>query len=132
MGLKCILGGMKAWLAMLLLGIGACAEPPRRPPVTYVPIVRGPEAPPPSAGGIPAAALGAAPIPAEREGGTATSIVAVSTAEPPAAPDDSLCYLKLSTGCCADSTAKKQARSRACPKGFVAPKSCKGFGKTCK
>jgi hypothetical protein len=119
---------MKAW-PLLLLGLGACAEPPRRPPVTYVPIVRGPEAPPPPAGSAGSSQ------PSEKEGGTATSLVAVSTEAPPA--DDAAtnnCYAKLANGCCGDAgvPGKKQGGKTVCPKGMVLRKSCKGMGRACK
>jgi hypothetical protein len=119
---------MKAW-PLLLVGIGACAEPPRRPPVTYVPIVRGPEAPPPAPTG---SAQGAAP--AEKEGGTATSIVAVSTEAPPADDAPATCFRKLQNGCCGDAgtPAKKQGGKTVCPPGTTLKKSCKGLGPKCK
>jgi hypothetical protein len=113
---------MKAW-PLLLLGIGsqvgACADPPRRPPVAYVPIVRGPEAPQAPLG--PAAG---STVPTEKEGGTATSIVAVSTEAP---PSDEMCVKKNALGCCGDSgpAPKKQGAKTVCPAGTVLRTKCK-------
>lgn len=121
---------MKAW-ALLLVGIGACAEPPRRPPVTYVPIGRAPEVPPPPI--VPGQlALGPdKPDKPDKDAATATSMVAVSTEAPP--PDD-ICYKRAISACCTETTihAKKKGAELVCPTGTYLRTRCKGVGPKCK
>ena len=127
MGWMCILGGMKAW-PLLLVGIGACAEPPRRPPVTYVPIGRPPEAPPPSI--APSHPMLGADKP-DKDPPAAGTIVAVSTEAPPA---DDLCYKRLLSACCTETTvhAKKKGNELTCPGKLVVRTRCKDVGPKCK
>ena len=130
MGRECILGGMKAW-PLLLVGIGACAEPPRRPPVTYVPIGRAPEAPPASI--VPGSPMLGADKPdkPDKDPPAAGTIVAVSTEAPPA---DDLCYKRLISSCCTETTvhAKKQGGKLVCPGQLVVRGRCKDVGPKCK
>jgi len=115
---------MKAW-PLLLVGIGACAEPARRPPVTYVPIVRAPEAPPPPSSSTFAAALG----PTEKDPPPAGASTPVAP-EPPSS--DELCFKKTEHGCCEDAPLKSTPQNvRACPGGSVRKAKCKGFGRNC-
>ena len=127
MGWMCILGGMKVW-PLLLVGIGACAEPPRRPPVTYVPIGRAPETPPPSI--APGSPMLGADKP-DKDPPAAGTIVAVSTEAPPA---DDLCYKRLISSCCTETTvhAKKQGAKLVCPGQLVLRGRCKDVGPKCK
>lgn len=127
MGWMCILGGMKAW-PLLLVGIGACAEPPRRPPVTYVPIGRAAEAPPASL--VPGSPMLGADRP-DKDPPAAGTIVAVSTEAPPA---DDLCYKRLLSACCTETTvhAKKRGNELTCPGKLVVRTRCKDVGPKCK
>ena len=140
MGRMCILGEMKAW-PLLLLGIstqiGACAEPERRPPTTYVPLVRGPETPP-----LPPGPLEPAPAPlgAEPSGApTPASSKAGSNEKPEKTPgsdpvNDGKCFRGTEGSCCTEPgfKAKKQGAKVICPTGTVLGAKCKNISKVCK
>jgi len=119
----CILGRMKAW-PLLLVGIGACAEPPRRPPVTYVPLVRAPEPPP-----LPSSTFAAALGPTEKEASSAGATLPVTPEGP---SSDELCFKKTEHGCCEDAPLKSTPQNvKACPGGSLRKIKCKGFGRNC-
>jgi hypothetical protein len=127
---------MKAW-PLLLLGIGACADPPRRPPTTYVPLVRSPETPslPGPDGPVP---LGADPS----SGPSAASSKAASNDKPekPEKPtpgndpvNDTRCFKKLAGECCAEPGVPRVTKNgkTSCPSGMILGAKCKGIGKSC-
>ena len=135
----CILGRMKAW-PLLLLGIGACADPPRRPPTTYVPLVRGPEAAP-----LPPGPLDPAPAPLGQDPSAATVPVSPKAAtndkdknEKPTPGNDPVndekCFRKGKGDCCAEQgfKAKKVGTVAVCPSGMIFGAKCKGFGRACR
>ena len=142
MGQLCILGRMKVW-PLLLLGIGACAEPERRPPTTYVPIVRGPEnasaLPPgplePAAGPLgqdPASA--STPIPGSPKAATNDKDKNDRGAIGNDPANDEKCFKKGKGDCCTEQgvKAKRTGTVAVCPAGMILGAKCKGFGRSCR
>jgi len=133
----CILGEMKAWPLLLLgigLGIGACAEPERRPPTTYVPLVRSPESPAlppgPLEPGTPPQGLDPSSTPSPVSSKAATND---KTEKPTPGNDpvnDDKCFKKIEGNCCAEPGVK--ATKKKCPTGMILGAKCsRGFGKAC-
>jgi len=136
----CILGEMKAWPLLLLgigLGIGACAEPERRPPTTYVPLVRSPETP-----SLPAGPLDPAPAPLGQDPTSTPTPVSSKAAsnEKPEKPtpgndpvNDEKCFRRVEGNCCAEPgfKAKHQGARTICPSGMILGAKCKGIGRSC-
>ena len=138
MGRMCILGEMIAW-PLLLLGIsswtGACADPPRRPPTTYVPIERGPEST-----ALPPVPLDSIPAPLGQDPGSAPVPVSKASGDKPEKPtpgndpaNDEKCFRKVEGNCCAEPgvKAKKQGGRPVCPSGMIFGAKCKGIGRSC-
>jgi len=127
---------MKAW-PLLLLGLGACADPPRRPPTTYVPIVQGPEAPPPPPGPLESipAPLGqdpsSTPVPVSSKSTTGDKPEKPTPGNDPA--NDEKCFRRVEGNCCAEPgfKAKKQGGRPVCPSGMIFGAKCKGIGRSC-
>ncbi|MDB5216097.1 MAG: hypothetical protein JWO86_4024 [Myxococcaceae bacterium] len=137
MGRLCILGGMKAW-PLLLVGIssriGACAEPERRPPTTYVPLVRGPES-----ASLPPGPLDPSPAPLGQDSPSTpvpvSSKAATNEKPSPASnpANDAKCFRTTPGDCCTEPgfKSKRQGNKTICPTGTILGKECKGFGKSC-
>ena len=141
MGRMCILGEMKAW-PLLLVGIGwrigACADPPRRPPTTYVPLVRSPETP-----SLPPGPLESIPGPLGQDpsSGSPTPVSSKSASsgdKPEKTPgndpvNDSRCFKKLAGECCAEPGVPRVTKNGKtfCPSGMILGAKCKGMGKGC-
>ncbi len=138
MGWLCILGRMKAW-QLLLLGIGACAEPERRPPTTYVPIARGPD----NASALPPGPLEPLTAPLGQDPSSTSAAVPVSPKAatndkpekvPGADPiNDAKCFRGTEGSCCTEPgfKSKRVGGKVICPTGTVLGKQCKSIGKTC-
>jgi hypothetical protein len=127
---------MKAW-QLLLLGIGACAEPARRPPTTYVPIARGPD----NASALPPGPLEplAAPLGQDPTSAPATASPKAATNDKPekvagADPiNDAKCFRGTEGSCCTEPgfKTKRIGGKLVCPTGTVLGKQCKSIAKTC-
>ena len=136
----CILGRMKAWSPLLILGIGlgigACAEPPRRPPTTYVPLVRGPDTPslPPGPLDPLSAPLGqdpsSSPVPVSPKSSGEKAEKPTPGNDP---VNDEKCFRKVEGNCCAEPgvKARKQGARMSCPSGMILGAKCKGIGRSC-
>ncbi len=122
---------MKAW-PLLLLGIGACAEPERRPPTTYVPIVRTPEAPtlPGPEGPVP---LGADPSSSPSPASSKAASNDKPDKPPEKDPKDTKCFKKRAGDCCAEPGVPRVTKNGKtfCPPAMILGAKCKGFGKSC-
>ena len=144
MGRLCILRRMKAW-QLLLLGIGACAEPARRPPTTYVAIARGPD----NASALPPGPLEPAAAPLGQDPSSTSAPVPVSSKAASNDKDkdkndkgaigndpanDEKCFKKGKGDCCTEQgfKAKRTGTVAVCPAGMILGAKCKGFGRSCR
>lgn len=141
MGRMCILGEMKArpllllwistWISTQIL---ACAEPERRPPTTYVPLVRGPEAAPLPPGPLEPASAPLGQDPTATPTAVTTKAATNDKTEKPTPgndpANDEKCFRRVEGNCCAE-PGKAKKKGGQCPAGMILGAKCKGIGRSC-